>query len=35
MATFSPPVRRSIAIKPLHLLGAAVIALAIGLGYYG
>ncbi|MBO9335894.1 MAG: cytochrome c maturation protein CcmE [Roseiflexus sp.] len=35
MATFSPPVRHSIAIKPLHLLGAAVIALAIGLGYYG
>jgi cytochrome c-type biogenesis protein CcmE len=27
--------RRSIAVRPLHLIGMAIIALAIGLGYLG
>lgn len=36
MATSSPTLaRRPMAVKPLHLIGAAMIALAIGLGYYG
>lgn len=29
------PGRRGLQLKPLHIIGIAIIALAIGLGYYG